>query len=57
MEEQIRFCLAEFQKLLGWSEEQMEEFEDRIRRTVEEKRRAEKRREEKRSEKEECQGP
>ena len=35
MEEKMRFCLTQFQKLLGWSKEQMEQLERRIRRTVE----------------------
>ena len=39
MEEKMRFCLTQFQQLLGWSKEQMEQLERRIRRTVEEKRR------------------
>ena len=38
MEEKMRFCLAQYQKLLGWSEEQMEQLERSIRRTVEEER-------------------
>ena len=39
MEEKMRFCLTQFQQLLGWSKEQMEQLERRTRRTVEEKRR------------------
>ena len=35
MEEKMRFCLTQFQKLLGWSKEQMEQLGRRIRRTVE----------------------
>ena len=40
MEEKRRFCLAQYQKLLGWSKEQMEQLDRSIRRTVEEKRKA-----------------
>ena len=35
MEEKMRFCFAQYQKLLGWSKEQMEQLERSIRRTVE----------------------